>query len=252
MKALLKVVLVCGLFWPLSYTVSAQTPAARCSPNGRSLRPSQMTSVSGCPLSADIEVERNQTLADGTHIQTNTKAHSYRDSQGRIRYESYPPANIGKDAPEAPTMIVIYDPVAGFGYTLLEKTAMAYRRKLLESPTRPGVAEQPQSAASSATPPAQDVSPKTVVEQLGTQWIEGLLAKGMRTTTTIPAGMEGNDRVLTVVSEIWVATDMGVTLLEKRSDPRSGDRETRLTNLEQSEPDAALFQVPSEYTIQDQ
>jgi hypothetical protein len=96
------------------------------------------------------------------------------------------------------------------------------------------------------------VSPKTVVEQLGTQWIEGLLAKGMRTTTTIPAGMEGNDRVLTVVSEIWVATDMGVTLLEKRSDPRSGDRETRLTNLEQSEPDAALFQVPSEYTIQDQ
>jgi hypothetical protein len=45
---------------------------------------------------------------------------------------------------------------------------------------------------------------------------------------------------------------MGVTLLEKRSDPRAGDRETRLTNLERSEPDATLFQVPAEYTIKDQ
>jgi hypothetical protein len=95
------------------------------------------------------------------------------------------------------------------------------------------------------------VSPKTVVEQLGTQRMGGLLAIGTRTTTTIPAGMEGNDRVLTVVSEIWRSQDMGVTLLEKRSGPRTGDRETRLTSLEQSEPGAALFQVPVQYTISD-
>jgi hypothetical protein len=250
-KTLLKVILACALIWPLSCTVSAQTPAAPCSPSGRSFSPSQVTSVSGCPLSADIEIERSQTLADGTHVQTNTKAYSYRDSQGRIRYESYPPANIGKDVPEAPTMIVIYDPVAGFGYTLLPQTANAYRSKLPEKATRPGVAEQPQRAAFSASPPAQDVDPKTVVEHLGTQRMEGLLAVGMRTTTTIPAGAEGNDRVLTVVWEIWTAKDMGVTLLEKRSDPRTGERETRLTNVEQSEPDAALFQVPAEYAIND-
>jgi len=251
-KALLKVVLVCGVLGPLGYTDSAQTPTARCAPGGRSIVPSQMSSVSGCPVSAHIEVERNQTLADGTHIQTNTKAHSYRDSLGRIRYESYAPVYIAKDVPEAPNMVVIYDPVAGFGYTLMEQTAIAYRSKLPEKTTPSGVAEQPQRAASSASPPAQDAGPKTVVEHLGTQRMEGLPATGTRTTKTIPAGMEGNDRDLTVVWQVWIAKDMGVTLLEKRSDPRSGDRETRLMNLERSEPDATLFQVPAEYTIKDQ
>jgi hypothetical protein len=72
---------------------------------------------------------------------------------------------------------------------------------------------------------------------------------GRRTTRTIPAGAEGNDQALTIVSESWISSDMGITLLEKTSDPRSGDSERRMTNLEQSEPDAALFQVPAEYTI---
>jgi hypothetical protein len=138
MKALLKAVLVCALIWPLSYTVSAQAPATPCSPKGGGPTPSQMSSVSGCPLSANIEIERSQTLADGTHVQTNTRAHSYRDSRDRIRYESYPPANIGKDVPEAPTMIVIYDPVDGFDYMLLPQTARAYRYKLPENASRPG------------------------------------------------------------------------------------------------------------------
>jgi hypothetical protein len=64
--------------------------------------------------------------------------------------------------------------------------------------------------------------------------------------------MEGNDRALTVVREIGGSEDMGVTLLEKRSDPHTGDTETHLTNLEQSEPDAALFQVPADDTTKDQ
>jgi hypothetical protein len=44
---------------------------------------------------------------------------------------------------------------------------------------------------------------------------------------------------------------MGVTLLEKRSDPRTGDAETRRTNLEQSEPDAAQFQPRGDYASKD-
>jgi len=82
--------------------------------------------------------------------------------------------------------------------------------------------------------------------------MEGLLVIGRRTTMTIPAGAEGNDRALTIVSESWISSDMGITLLEKTSDPRSGDSERQMTNLEQAEPDVALFQVPADYTIQDQ
>ena len=35
----------------------------------------------------------------------------------------------------------------------------------------------------------------------------------------------------------------------KASDPRFGTRVTQLTNITRSEPDPALFQVPSDYTV---
>jgi hypothetical protein len=41
-----------------------------------------------------------------------------------------------------------------------------------------------------------------------------------------------------------------VLVLSKRSDPRVGETVYRLTNVKRSEPDAALFQVPSGFTTQ--
>jgi hypothetical protein len=82
-------------------------------------------------------------------------------------------------------------------------------------------------------------------------WLEGLLVKGQRITRTIPVGAEGNDRVLTVVVEAW-ESDLGITLLQKNSDPRSGDSIKRMTNLNRTESAASLFQVPTDYTTSDQ
>jgi hypothetical protein len=41
-------------------------------------------------------------------------------------------------------------------------------------------------------------------------------------------------------------------LLQKTSDPRSGDNEKRVTNLVLSEPDPSLFRVPADYTVVNQ
>jgi hypothetical protein len=82
--------------------------------------------------------------------------------------------------------------------------------------------------------------------------MEGILVTGTQTKWAIPAGAEGNNRDLTVIQEIWISLEMGITLLDKHSDPRSGDRESRMTNLKQAEPDTALFQVPADYTIENQ
>jgi hypothetical protein len=79
--------------------------------------------------------------------------------------------------------------------------------------------------------------------------MEGLLATGRRDVLTIPAGAEGNDRPVVIISEIWESTDMGIRLLVRRSDPRTGNIEQRMTNLTRTEPDASLFQVPADYTI---
>src|SRR5438874_11379809 len=93
---------------------NAQKPSA-CPPAEKAVQVSQGSSVTGCPLSAVVENETTQTLADGTHIQNTVKVLVYRDSLGRIRYESYAPTPAGKDAPESPNFIQILDPVAGLG-----------------------------------------------------------------------------------------------------------------------------------------
>jgi hypothetical protein len=248
MKSLPKLIFVCGLFSLTNHVVTkAQTQSSACPPAEKSIHLLWVGSLTGCPFSAVIDIGRTQTLADGSHIQTKTKDLVYRDSLGRIRYEMYGPAVIDKSSPEAPTIVRIYDPVAGFEYVLQPQSAIAYRNSLNEPTTsqRAGAKPQLSFAQASASPPR----PKMTVEKLEPQHMEGLLVTGRRTTRTIPAGAEGNDQALTIVSESWISSDMGITLLEKTSDPRSGDSERRMTNLEQSEPDAALFQVPAEYTI---
>lgn len=94
--------------------------------------------------------------------------------------------------------------------------------------------------------------PEAVTENLGSKLLEGLWVNGRRITWTIPAGAEGNDRVLTVVVETWESLGMGITLLQQNSDPRSGNAIKQMTNLRRTEPDAALFQVPTDCTIRDQ
>jgi hypothetical protein len=198
-----------------------------------------------------MEITETQTLVDGTHVQKKSKALIYRDSLGRIRYESYSYAPIDKEIPESPSMIQIFDPVAGFTYWLTPRNAVATRSRLDDSATNQKANAQPQqpAARSSAPPQTEALKPIRVAEKLGTQLMEGLLVNGRRDTVTIPAGAEGNDRPLVVVSEIWESSDMGLRLLTKNSDPRTGDMERRMTNLTRTEPDPSLFQVPADYTM---
>jgi hypothetical protein len=88
-------------------------------------------------------------------------------------------------------------------------------------------------------------------QDLGQQTIEGVTANGSRTTTVIPAGAIGNEQPITIVSEQWFSPDLEMLVLTQHSDPRVGETTYRLTNITRSEPDRALFQVPSDYTIQE-
>jgi hypothetical protein len=247
MKALPKVMLVCGVLSLVGYTAKAQAAHSACSGSGSFVF--SMTLVNarpGCPFSGVIETERTQTLADGTNIHTKKKTAVFRDSLGRIRYEVYAATDINKDAPEAPTMIQVYDRVAGFRYEIHPQSGVAWRTRVKNA------AASPTSTAQLKHSFAVKQIPNTVVEKLGTQEMEGILATGTRTTITIPVGADGNDRAITTVTETWNSPEMSLTLLEKISDPRYSNFERRIVNVMQSEPDSALFQVPADYTIQDE
>jgi hypothetical protein len=80
--------------------------------------------------------------------------------------------------------------------------------------------------------------------------IEGLLTQGVQTTDTIPEGVLGNDRPLTIVTETWYSDELQLAVLTKRSDPRSATV-NRLTTISRVEPSANLFEVPPDYTIEE-
>jgi hypothetical protein len=86
-------------------------------------------------------------------------------------------------------------------------------------------------------------------EDLGEQVIEGVAAKGTRTTTVIPAGAIGNEQPITVTSEEWFSPDLNVLVMTKHADPRSGETTYRLTGITRGEPDASLFELPAGVTI---
>lgn len=79
--------------------------------------------------------------------------------------------------------------------------------------------------------------------------IEGVQAEGTRTTVTIPAGQVGNERDINIVSERWYSPELQVTVLSKRSDPRTGESVYKLTNINRSEPLHSMFEIPPDYTV---
>jgi hypothetical protein len=229
--------------------------------------------VTGQPFSAQEETETVQTLADGAHITNGTqKVMHYRDSLGRTRTERTPmrpPGLIGASAPAPPVFIEIVDPVGGYRYSFDSNSPTAHRspfgpvpfvpvkaRKVLASPASPGFTAADRAPVTPALalsgPNTQRPHPEISNERLGTQTIEGVLAEGTRMTTTYPVGFLGNDKPLTTVTETWTSREIGMAVLTRTSDPRSGESTMKLLNISRAEPDPSLFQPPAGYQVVDQ
>lgn len=230
------------------------------------------------PFSAEMLTTRVQTLADGTHItQPEQTTKMFRDSLGRTRAEMSMPGPPGSQQPPVARNITIVDPVEGVRYFLNVDMKTAQKIVLPKPVQRPATAPQPIGTPSGAAIaavgpnammlyPAQGgvafagrpytggggTAPTSKSESLGTQTIEGLIAEGHRTTITFSEGTVGNDREFVSTMETWQSQELGMTVLSKNSDPRTGERTEKLINVSRTEPDASLFQVPSDYTIEEQ
>jgi len=207
--------------------------------------------VTGAPYSAQIAIQRNQTLSDGTHISQQHSNAIYRDSAGRVRREmSLPAIGLLAGSAEAPSAVTIHDPVAGFHYLLHPDQKVAVRMPLPSAANAGGPGEKEDVFFGPGQRPLHGGA-QVSKESLGTQTIEGVTAEGTRITKTIPAGAIGNDKAIQIVIERWYSPDLQVVVLTKRSDPWMGDSTMRLTNITRAEPAAALFSVPSDYTVTD-
>ena len=240
--------------------------------------------VTGAPYSAEATTESVQTLADGNRIVRRTTVKVYRDGKGRTRRETLGPdgevraivisdPSTGRSfAIDPGTNTVHHTGVATF-ISSEGGRVEAFTVKGSATGTTPHVSagskdeaklkagqEAEQKAAQMAhvsssgamtwvvsDQPFNGAKPKK--EDLGQRVIEGLAAKGSRTTTEIPAGAIGNELPIIVTAEEWVSVDLKVLVLTRHADPRSGETTYRLTGIVRGEPAAALFEAPAGVTV---
>jgi hypothetical protein len=224
--------------------------------------------VKNAPYSAVEITENTQTLADGNRIHRESQVPVYRDSEGRVRRET------------SPDQIMIWDPVANASYLLNPRTQTARKMPLGMNfwTSGPQTAEFGSRTVKFQTAPGNVVTaagdkmftrsldggamqvqvlstegnPAPKTESLGKQMIEGVNADGTRMTSTLEAGVIGNDRPIVITSENWYSSELQTLVKSVHSDPRMGQEVFQLTNISRVEPPSTLFQVPAEYQIVDQ
>jgi hypothetical protein len=216
--------------------------------------------VKNRPYKAQANTETKRTLADGSHITQSATAMIARDSEGRT-------VNAQKIS-DSLTITSIFDPVAKTHIDYTSDTKIAHVLALptpTASPSQVPVAMGAAVSGFAAGPPGGGVgffvqgravssqlpSKHTTTESLGTKTIEGIQVTGTRTTSTIPAGTIGNEEDLTTTREEWYSPELKLVVQSTQNDPRFGQTTYTLNDIQQGPPDAALFQVPTEYKIEE-
>ena len=234
----------------------AQTP-----PSEPVVSASRMVGSTGWALVVGQPYTLWETIT-ATHIFSNGESknivreeHQMRDSTGRVRTEVGHP----QDGSLVVDAVEIRDAVART-ITILTPSNLSARVMHLPTPAAHAPVEhspqqtveaRSQAVAERANPVDQPVAPHTTVEKLPSQTIAGVFTEGTRTTRLIPEGTEGNGREITVVTESWRSPELKIVLLMTQDDPRKDKCTEEVTELQRSEPDAALFQIPSDYSVVD-
>jgi hypothetical protein len=209
----------------------------------KSIATSGPAHIARLPYTAEYKISDVKTPTNGATITHETTEVWAWDSEGRRMTSSTAIPVSGEQ--QKPTLVQVADPVA--------RTTSSWYSPGQTATVTAMAAPGTHTSCPPVTPQQPTVQPqKPVIEDLGTETIAGVEARGRRTTTTIPVGSIGNDAPLTRVDEMWSAIAPGIrglTVRQTIDNPQSGKFTKELVNLNQSEPDAAVFQPPSGYEI---
>lgn len=201
----------------------------------------QILPATNKPFSGRDHLEWTRTLEDGSTITSELYAFLARDSQGRIYREHIYFVPATSNEPMKRREIDLLDPVA---HTRTVCT-VAKRRCAITS----------YYASAKFVPPATGPQAKGTRylsrEVIGTDTIDGLPVLGTRETLTINAGAIGNSQPLVTTKDYWYSPDLEINLLTTRKDPREGTQVIHVIDLSRSEPDPTIFQIPSNFVIED-
>ena len=206
--------------------------------------------VTGEPYTATRKTTHEQTLANGTRINRESITKEARDSAGRTYRENRPELPEGADGGDF-AMVNIFDPVNRVSISWNTRSQQATINHFPDPEQIHPTPVAPKAEAASQPPARIDPLPTPQIERLGTQTINGVNAEGVRVTRVIPAGREGNDQPITITNETWRSKELRIVVRSIQDDPRNGVTTNELTDIQQGEPDPALFQVPEGYTVKE-
>ena len=211
--------------------------------------------IEGEPFS--IVTERHFARSNANGTQTDrllATSRMYRDSDGRVRTEVGEILN--NISTLAPNWIAISDPIAVRTYFLDTKTHTA-REQVYAGDVNVGLVtmlrqiDQSSALATYNRTRWNSEHPDSKATKLGDDTILGEPVTGRRKTMTFPAGdVDGNEKPIVVTLDTWSSKGLGIALLCKFDDPREGVTTTRATQLDRTEPDPSLFQIPADFTIE--
>jgi hypothetical protein len=237
--------LVCACIWSISPSAQerigtgAGVPAPDLDPGARVfvLRSEPLeiaAAVVGAPYSADTLTVTTRLLADGNRLEERTEGSVMRDGQGNIR-RVQTLAGLGGSG-ERVRIVTIILPAERVQFRLDEARKVAFQLRL---PPPPAERDAPQR-------------PDTKSVLLRPMLFDGVRAEGTRTITTLPAGTIGNERAIEIVNERWYAPELQTVVQTRRVDPRFGEVVYKLVNINRAEPPKHLFEVPADFTIEEQ
>jgi hypothetical protein len=244
-----------ALMLGVSQAMSAQSSTATVSGStgaGFTVGTVGLVGKTAAPYTATRKTTRVQKLANGTTITHVTTVKEARDSSGRTYRESRPESPMGsEEGSNSLVSVNVHDPVNRTNIFWNSNTKEAILTHFAEAGEIKRLDPVPGQAVMEPAPMPRLEPIKPQIEDLGMKTINGVEARGRRTTRVIPAGREGNDQPITVTFERWMAQDLGLVVMSVNDDPRNGTTTMELTDLEKGEPDPALFQVPEGYTVKD-
>jgi len=198
-------------------------------------------SLPSAPFTATVNTEWIRQLPDGSSITWRNHRTVARDATGRIYQERRTFIPEGGKGESVVTQIEISDPVASEFYVCRTSEQVCRLQQF----------SRMESANYAAAGAAGKDSASSGAEELGKQTVSGLETVGKRETTVIPAGSFGNNSPIQTKREFWYSPQLGVNLISKVQDPRSGEQNFEVSDIAVGEPDAKLFAVPSGYKVLD-
>jgi hypothetical protein len=198
------------------------------------------------PFTLSLHTEWTRSLSDSGTITLVNQRRIARDGNGRIYEERWILVPKNGKVESRMNLIQIGDPNA---HTLYN--CFLDGRRICALVT---YSETPSTVYKVDGPPAGPLPNDTgfvTRESLGNDMIVGVDTVGTRETIVYNPGVFGNDQKLTLSREYWFASQLGIDLLSKRSDPRFGTQTFTVTSIDLGEPSPQLFDLPEGFKVED-